>query len=74
MKRKYNPARSDEITVSYREMEDEMTQKTFSKAVKELIAERLITVTQKGGLYRKRNFYRLSEDWRFPRIDLPSLT
>lgn len=64
IKRKYNPRRSEEISVSYREMLDEMTQPTFAKAIRELEKRELIKITQKGGLYRKRNYYALSESWR----------
>ena len=64
IKRKYNPNKSEQITVSYREMEDEMTQPTFSKAIKELSKNGFIEITQKGGLYRRRNYYRLTEGWR----------
>jgi len=64
IKRKYNPNNGEKISVSYREMEDEMCQVTFGKAIKELIEVGFIEVIQKGGLYRKRNYYILSYRWK----------
>lgn len=64
IKRKYNPNNGDNVSVSYREMTDEMTQKTFGKAIKELIEVGFIEVVQKGGLFRRRNFYMLSYRWK----------
>jgi DNA-binding transcriptional ArsR family regulator len=63
IKRKYNPNTGNQITVSYREMADEMTRPTVSKAIKELSQTGFIDVEQKGGLYRKRNYYTLSSRW-----------
>lgn len=63
IKRKYNPGNGEQITVSYREMADEMTQPTFSKAVKELTKVGFIDIEQKGGLSRKRNYYSISTRW-----------
>jgi len=71
IKRKYNPRKGEKITVSYKEMEDEMSQPTFSKAKKELVERCLIRVTQKGGLYRRRNYYGLSEEWRLKQMSVP---
>ena len=64
IKRKYNPNNSEQITVSFREMADEMSQKSFGKAIKELLKIGFIEVVQKGGLYRKRNYYILSYRWK----------
>ena len=64
IKRKYNPNNGEKIAVSYREMQDEMSQATFGKAIKELIKIGFIEVIQKGGLYRKRNYYILSYKWK----------
>ena len=64
IKRKYNPNNGEKITVSYREMADEMSQPTFGKAIKELLKVGFIEVIQKGGLYRRRNYYILSYRWK----------
>ena len=53
-----------ELTLSYVEMGKIMRGETFSKALKQLEAEGFILRTQRGGLYRKRNFFRLSEEWK----------
>ena len=49
IKRKYNPNNGEKISVSYREMQDEMCQATFGKAIKELLKVGFIEVEQKGG-------------------------
>ena len=67
MKRKYNPNKSEKITVSYREMTDEMSQPTFAKAIKELVKVGFIDYEQKGGLFRKRNYYSFSFKWKMIR-------
>lgn len=64
IKRKYNPKINEKIAVSYREMADEMCQSTFGKAIKELIKVGFVEVIQKGGLFRKRNYYILSYRWK----------
>ena len=53
-----------EITLSYNEMERFMERRTFSRAIRELEEGGFISRTQRGGLYRRRNFFRLSENWR----------
>ena len=75
IKRKYNPSKGEQITVSYREMLDEMSQPTFSKAVKELLKVGFIEVVKKGGLYRERSYYIISYRWKtlkaspLPKVD-----
>ncbi len=64
IKRKYNPNNGDQVSVSYREMADEMSQPTFGKAINELLRVGFIEVVQKGGLYRRRNYYILSYRWK----------
>jgi len=63
IKRKYNPNNGEKITVSYREMADEMSQPTFGKAIKELLKVGFIEVIQKGGLYRRRNYYCFRQEY-----------
>jgi len=64
MKAKVCTPYPDEITLSYREMEKFMQQRTFSRAIRQLEELGFIKIEQKGGLYRRRNFYTLSEQWR----------
>lgn len=74
MKRKYNPNNGDHVAVSYREMSDEMSQQSFGRAIKELLEVGFIEVVQKGGLFRKRNFYVFSYRWKTLKASpLPSL-
>ncbi len=64
MKGKLCNAHNKQITISYREMEKFMHKHTFAKATKELEENGFIGIEQKGGLYRKRNYYTLIEGWR----------
>ena len=64
LKRKVVKPNPGEISLSYHEMERIMNRHTFSKALKQLEAFGFIIKEQHGGLYRKRNFFRLSEEWR----------
>jgi hypothetical protein len=64
LKRKVVKPNPGEISLSYHEMEKIMNRHTFSKALKQLEAFGFITKEQYGGLYRKRNFFRLNEEWR----------
>ena len=64
MKGKLCNAHQTEVTLSYREMEKFMHQNTFTRAIKQLVENGFIEIEQKGGLYRKRNYYTLIEGWR----------
>jgi hypothetical protein len=64
LKRKITKPNPGEISLSYGEMEKIMNRHTFSKALRELEAIGFITKKQHGGLFRRRNFFQLSEDWR----------
>lgn len=55
---------NDEITLSFKEMERIMDRHTFSRSIKQLEGCGFIQKEQRGGLYRRRNFYRLSEEWK----------
>ena len=57
-----------EVSLSYKEMERIMERRTFSRALKELEQYGFITRTQRGGLYRRRNYFRLNEKWRDVRL------
>ena len=53
-----------QITLLHREMERIMTHPTFAKAIRELEKNGFIERTQHGGLYRRRNVFKLSEGWK----------
>jgi len=53
-----------EISLSYKEMERIMTRQTFARALRELEQFGFIKRTQRGGLYRKRNYFLLIDDWK----------
>lgn len=57
----FNPG---ELTLSFAEMEKIMDRHTFSAALKQLEATGFIIKTQSGGLYRRRNYFRLSDEWK----------
>lgn len=51
------------VTLSFKQMEDFMDRHTISKVLRELEAYGFIEIVQRGGRYRKRNFYRFIEEW-----------
>jgi hypothetical protein len=53
-----------EITLSFKEMERIMNRHTFARALKQLEAFGFITREKRGGMFRKRNYFRFSEQWR----------
>lgn len=53
-----------EITLSFKEMERIMSRHTYSKAIDQLEECGFIIKAQRGGLYRRRNFYRFTDGWR----------
>jgi hypothetical protein len=64
LKRKVVKPNPGEISLSYKEMEKIMNRHTFSRALRQLEGFGFITKEQYGGLYRRRNFFKLSEEWR----------
>ena len=52
------------LTLSFKEMEKYMRKKTYARALRELEQFGFIERTQRGGLYRKRNLFTLSDGWR----------
>jgi hypothetical protein len=64
LKRKVTNPNPGEISLSYGEMEKIMHRHTFAAAIKQLEEIGFVTKEQRGGLYRRRNFFRLSEEWR----------
>ena len=56
--------RQQPVAVSYKSMERIMERETFSEAIKQLVATGFIKKTQTGGLFRKRNYFDMSEEWR----------
>lgn len=56
--------RKGPVAVSYRAMERIMGRKTYSNALKQLEEIGFIKKTQTGGIFRKRNYFQMSEDWR----------
>jgi hypothetical protein len=57
----FNPG---EVSLSYKEMERIMTRQTYARALRELEQYGFIKRTQRGGLYRKRNYFLLIDDWK----------
>jgi hypothetical protein len=53
-----------EITLSFDAMEKFMTRQTYARALRELEKFGFIKRTQRGGLYRKRNYFLLIDEWK----------
>ena len=60
LKYKYVGDNNGEIELHYSELEDFMSPATISKAFKGLLKKGWIEKTKQGGLYRFRNFYKLT--------------
>jgi DNA-binding transcriptional regulator YhcF (GntR family) len=56
--------RQKPVSVTYTAMERFMERNTFSEALKQLESIGFIEKTQTGGLFRKRNYFVMSEEWR----------
>jgi hypothetical protein len=54
----------NEVTLSFKEMERFMDPKTYARALTQLIECGFITRAQRGGLFRKRNFFAFTDEWR----------
>jgi len=59
--------RQKPVSVTYDAMERFMGRRTFSAALKQLETNGFIEKSQTGGLFRRRNYFDMSEGWR--RID-----
>lgn len=55
---------NDEITLSFDEMERFMDRHTFSGSLRQLEEHGFIIKTQRGGLFRKRNYFRFTDQWK----------
>lgn len=64
LKSKCFSASNAEITLSFKEMERIMDRHTFSSALNQLEEHGFIIKTQKGGLFRKRNYFKIIDQWR----------
>ncbi len=64
LKAKCNGQGGEELTLSYKEMERFMHRHTFSGALRELEEYGFISRTQRGGLYRRRNYFKVIDEWK----------
>jgi len=64
LKGKCCTAHDNEITLSFKEMELVMDRHTFARSIKQLERHGFIIRDKRGGMYRKRNYYRFSEQWK----------
>ena len=54
----------NEVTLSFKEMERIMNRHTYSRSLDQLEQCGFITRIQRGGLQRKRNYFRFNDDWK----------
>jgi len=62
---------SGEQELLHKDMEEIMDHKTFAKAIRDLEKNGFISRSQQGGLYRRRNKFRISEEWKVSRGEIP---
>ena len=60
MKLGYTGSNNGEIVLPYSSLKDCFSSSTFSQAIKELVAENWIVVTDPGGLYKRCSKYKLT--------------
>ena len=65
---------SGDLTLSYIEMERIMTKQTFARALRQLEQFGFIERTQRGGLFRRRNYFRLIEKWKNNQVQVGKVT
>jgi hypothetical protein len=53
-----------EVTLSFKEMERIMSRHTYAGAIDQLEECGFIIKAQRGGLFRKRNFYHFIDEWK----------
>lgn len=68
LKSKCVSASNDELTLSFKEMEKFMDRHTFARSLSQLEEYGFIKKIQRGGLFRKRNYFRMSDQWKSSRI------
>ena len=56
--------RQKPVSMTFTTMERFMERETFSDALKQLEAIGFIEKTQTGGLFRKKNYFDMSDEWR----------
>jgi predicted transcriptional regulator len=52
------------VSTTYTEMERFMTRDTYANAIRRLEENGIIQKTQRGGIFRRRNYFTISESWR----------
>ena len=69
--KRITPNGGEIITLSFKEMERIMDRHTFARSISQLEAHGFIVKDQRGGLFRKRNYYRFIEQWKSFKIKRP---
>lgn len=55
----------EKLSLTYSEVKGKMGNNRFSKSIKELQKNGFLELLEHGGLYRRKNIYVLSNDWKF---------
>jgi hypothetical protein len=55
----------EEISLTYSQVKGKMGNNRFSNAIRELKENGFLNLIKPGGLFRQRNIYALSNDWKF---------
>lgn len=65
LRKKCMPGKNGSIALSYQDMKDVLSAKTFSRAIKGLIVKGWIERTKHGGMYRYYNLFKIT--WLYDR-------
>ena len=58
------PEKQTCLRLAYSQAQKLMAKKTYTKAIRELLAKGFIKMTKRGGLFKNCSQYALSEDWK----------
>ena len=70
-KQKKNRDCNEHIKLPYNDPDNIFSKQTFSRSIKELVHHGFIEIEQKGGLMKRPNIYRLSNNWEAWKSDAP---
>ena len=65
VRQKFNGKNEDDLSLTYREVQNKMSTATFSKALKELLNSEILIMVRPGGIERKCNIFSIRNKWFF---------
>lgn len=63
LRRKFKGHNADDLSLTYREVQHNMSPATYSKVLKELKEKEIISVVRQGGLYNRCTIFSIRNKW-----------